>query len=753
MSNTSSKKRSTSTTRKNTSTKKKVVKASITANIDLEKLYDTGVIDMPRKKSTKKVEKVPEKVVEKKVEKKVEKRVEKIPEKVEPVNVLKHAKKPVNEELKDKKKAEPVVEKKEVVKKVKRTNIIIILFICIMYMEILFNIITFGVSSLISLKMLYTVLFALIMSLFLGFICKIGNKTSNKVISIILTFILSIYYFGTYLFKSLFNTFFSFHLLGISDQAATFIGDAVMEVLKRLPILLLFLIPFVFIIIYKNKLSFRKNKRNIIVQAFAFILTIGLFIVSVNLNTERRILFNEVDNNAMNIEKLGLNVSTYLDIKRMFIPVEEKISYEELIEEYTEEEKSYGPNMKEIDFDTLIANTNNKTIKDMHEYYKNQQPTYKNEYTGLYEGKNLIVFMAESLNDIAISEKYTPTLYKLSHEGFEFTNFYTPINMSTIGGEFQMQTGLFANLAMLTTKFRPGTTYFPYGLGKVFNDRDYYVSAYHANTYNFQTRDKYLKSLGYTNYIAKGTGLEKLMNCNMWPQSDYDMVNVTIDDILTHDNFMAYYISVSGHMPWPNAMSRRNKDAVADLNVGDEAKGYIAANIELDKALEVLIKKLEEAGKLDDTVIAVVPDHYPYSMNINSINELSSYKRDERFEVNHSSLIIWNNKQEHQVIDKIASSLDFIPTILNLFNVDYDSRLITGKDIFAPNEGLVFFTDRSWISDKGRYNAANGVFTPSTEEEVSPDYVKNMSSVVSARINTSKLIMENDYYRIVLGSE
>ena len=623
-----------------------------------------------------------------------------------------------------------------------------------MYMEVLFNIVTFGIQSLLDIKVIYTILFSMIATLVIGFICKIGSKKVNKVLTILSMLVLGVYYFGAYMFKSLFNTFFSFHLLGISDQAATFIGDAVMEIIKRLPILLLFLLPFIFVLIFKNRLSFRKKTRNNIVQIIALLFTVGLFIVSINLNPESKQLFSEVDNNAMNIEKLGLNVATYLDVKRIFFPIAEKIEQSDLVEDFTEEEKSFGPNSVDIDFNSLIENTSNKSIKEMHEYFMNQQPTYKNEYTGLYEGKNLIVVMGESLNDIAISEKYTPTLYKLSHEGFEFTNFYTPINMSTLGGEFQMQTGLFANLAMLTTKFRPGTTYFPYGLGKVFNDRDYYVSAYHANTYSFQSRDKYLKSLGYDNYIAKGTGLEKLMNCNIWPQSDYDMVNATIDDILTHDKFMAYYVSVSGHMPWGlsnNAMAARNKEAVADLKAGDEAKGYVAANIELDKALELIIKKLEETNKLDDTVIAVVPDHYPYSMNINSINELSTYKRDERFEVNHSSLIIWNNKQEHKEITKITNSLDFIPTILNLFNVEYDSRLITGKDIFAPNEGLVFFTDRSWISDKGRYNAATGRFSPVNEdEEISPEYIKQINSVVSSRINTSKLIMENDYYRIVL---
>ena len=76
-----------------------------------------------------------------------------------------------------------------------------------------------------------------------------------------------------------------------------------------------------------------------------------------------------------------------------------------------------------------------------------------------------------------------------------------------------------------------------------------------------------------------------------------------------------------------------------------------------------------------------------------------------------------------------------------------------GKDIFANNEGLVYFTDRSWISDKGRYNAGNGKFTPVDGVEVDDNYVKTMNNIVSARINVSKLIMEYDYYKVALGDK
>ena len=137
-------------------------------------------------------------------------------------------------------------------------------------------------------------------------------------------------------------------------------------------------------------------------------------------------------------------------------------------------------------------------------------------------------------------------------------------------------------------------------------------------------------------------------------------------------------------------------------------------------------------------------------MNINTINELSNYTRDERFEVNHSTLILWNNKQEHKVIEKVCTQLDFIPTLYNLYGIEYDSRLFMGKDILSTSEGLAYFTDRSWISDKGRYVSASNKFTPNDGVEVDDNYVKNMNKIVSARINMSKLIIEHDYYRKVL---
>ncbi|MBO5413225.1 MAG: LTA synthase family protein, partial [Clostridia bacterium] len=59
---------------------------------------------------------------------------------------------------------------------------------------------------------------------------------------------------------------------------------------------------------------------------------------------------------------------------------------------------------------------------------------------------------------------------------------------------------------------------------------------------------------------------------------------------------------------------------------------------------------------------------------------------------------------------KYCSSLDVLPTVLNLFGFDYDSRLLMGRDIFSDSEPFVIFSNRSFILKNGRYNATTKRF-------------------------------------------
>ena len=646
-------------------------------------------------------------------------------------------------------------------------NLIFIMFLNLVSLEFLFKWLVFGFSSIFKINNLFLLIFLFPISGIIVFISNITKSSKkNKIIYFLILGLLTIWYAIALIFKKVFNTYFCLSLFGLSDQAIAFSQTAIIEILKNIiPLLILFL-PFILSFLSSKYFDFSKpsNKKSLINLLTILLSIIVLNIVTYQTKDKENSLYSKfhgLNNNALNVETIGVLPAFYLDFKDLVMNNHKDIEIEiPSIDEdnnQNEEEKlneeNYSYNILDIDFDNLVSNEKNKTLLNMHKYLKSDKGTLKNEYTGLFKDKNLIVITAESLNTIGIRADVTPTLYKLATEGFNFTNFYTPINLSTIGGEFQNLTGLFANLNDLNKYFRKGTNYFPFGLGTTFKNSGYDVKAYHANDAYFQDRNVYLKNMGFNYFKAKNTGLEKLMDCNKWPQSDEEMLNVTIPEYLNSDKFLTYYVSVSSHMPYSkngNAIVNKNWSLVKNLDYSEEAKGYLASVIELDKAVSSLIKSLEENNKLDDTVIAIIPDHYPYSLSLNAINELSDYKRDDTIEVNHNTLIIWNTKTPGVTINKTASQLDFLPTIYNLFDVAYDSRLFMGKDILSSELGLVYFQNKSWVSDKGTYLASQDKFIPKEGVSVDDEYVDNINKTVANRMRLSKLIIENDYYAKVI---
>lgn len=293
----------------------------------------------------------------------------------------------------------------------------------------------------------------------------------------------------------------------------------------------------------------------------------------------------------------------------------------------------------------------------------------------------------------------------------------------------------------------------PYSYANIFSKLGYSANSYHNHTAEFYNRTDYMKTMGYSKYLAVGNGLEKRMECSKWPNSDLDMIRVTTADYINDDRFLSYYMTVSGHMGYTrkdNYLADKNWNLVKSLPYSKQAKGYLATQIELDKAVEKLISDLEEAEKLDDTVIVISGDHYPYGLSLDEVNELSSYKRDDKFEKYNMPFIVWSNSMKEPVkVDKIGSSLDILPTVLNLFGVDYDSRLLIGKDILSDSEPLVIFSDRSFISKEGKYDATEDKFIPNEGVEVDKKYVESISKIIYQKYKMSRLILDKDYYRII----
>jgi len=643
-------------------------------------------------------------------------------------------------------------------KKIK-IHIFFIYLITLLFLELIFRI--FCTERILTTNIIYTLIYNTVISLLLSIITSLFSNKTNNIISKIFIFIISIWYMTHLVFKTKMGVFFSINSMGLANQLTSFLKDTIQTILNNGLKLLIMFIPFILSIMLTKKITYiKRNKKNFIKAILVLIISILIFYSSllINKNKDYSIykLYFKISNNSLMVEKTGISLSTILEIKEKifkFKNIEISINSNTQTEEINKEIKY---NILDIDFDKINEKTTNSTLKIMNDYFKNEMPTNQNQYTGMYKEKNLILIMAESFNSFAISKELTPTLYKLTNESFIFENFYSPVILSTIGGEFQELTGLYPHISQLGGVWRRGTNYYQYGYGNVFKNENYQTFAYHNNQYNFQNRDKYLKALGFDNYTGCGNGLETKINCKIWPQSDTEMIEATVNDYINSSTpFMTYYVTVSGHMAynWGNEMSKKHKDKVKDLNLSEDVKAYIATQIELDEALNTLITKLEENNILDDTVIALVGDHYPYDLSLNSINSASNYEKDGIIEINHSSFILWNNKTNKTTIKKVGSQIDVLPTILNLFGIEYDSRLIIGKDILSDTEGLAIFANGSWISDKGKYFSASNKFESIDKTLNEEEYINNMNNIVNNKIIMSKYILEQNYYNYIFNEQ
>lgn len=623
--------------------------------------------------------------------------------------------------------------------------------ISLLFLETLFAIF---LSSTIDFESIINIfLSSVISSSILSIITGLFKDKGNNIISLIILFIIGVLFSIELVFYNTFQTFFSFSILGLSDQLTSFMNETLTAIKDNILYILVFFIPFIVYLVFKKKFNLPKNNKfNIIFHVIILCLSLSLYLGHVLLtkgvNNGSYYLYHDTNNISLNMSKFGVINSYLIDIKRTIFGFDEGITLvnNEIEEKEEVKEIVYEDNILDINFD---KETKNNDIKTINNYMKNTTGSKQNEYTGKYSGYNLIYIVAESFSEIGVSEELTPTLYKLTHTGLIFDKYYTPNTLSTIGGEFQALTGLYPDSSILS-KWRKGTNYFPYGLGTIFKDLGYKTYAYHNNWYGFQDRHKYLKSQGFTNYIGCYNGMEKRMNCKAWPQSDLEMMKVTMKDYINSEEpFLAYYMTVSGHFQYnfsDNSMAYKNRKLVNNLNVSTAAKAYVATQIELDRALEYVVKTLEENNKLDNTVIVLLADHYPYKLDLKSINSLSSYQRDNLIEVNHNNLILWNNNETDTHISKPCMSSDVLPTVYNLFGVKYDSRLLTGRDILSTSDGLVIFNNHSWITDKGVYHANTKKF----DGEEDTEYVTNINNLVKNRLSVGKMILKNDYYKYLL---
>lgn len=424
------------------------------------------------------------------------------------------------------------------------------------------------------------------------------------------------------------------------------------------------------------------------------------------------------------------------------------------VEDTAEEVKTYAPHViPGLDFAALAQSEENASMKTLYSYIAAQTPAMENEYTGLFKDKNLIFITAEAFNYTVIDPELTPTLYRLTTQGIEFTNYYEPLwTGCTSGGELVNLSGLAMNCEMNTySRQKPFNT-----IGAQLQKEGYFSRAYHNNIYTFYDRHKTHVNLGYDEFIGMHNGLEEGVK-DVWPQSDMEMFDFTVPQYIDKQPFSIYYMTVSGHCRYNNmgnAQAKKNWDLVQHLPYSDGVKAYIACNLELEKGLASLVKQLEEAGIADDTVIVMAPDHYPYGLGTawglkhDGLAELYGVKKYDLFQRDKNTLIIWSGCLEDMdlKIDAPVCSVDILPTLSNLFGVTYDSRLSVGRDVLGTEEAISLWPDYSWVTELGSYTASNRKFTPFEGVEIPEGYVDRINSIVTNKVKFSRMVQNAPFF-------
>ena len=460
-------------------------------------------------------------------------------------------------------------------------------------------------------------------------------------------------------------------------------------------------------------------------------------------------------------KKIGMLATTAQELRYMLFSGSGSIMITPSSLNISDVPRTYSSNsynvIESIDFTALADSTDSDILKATDEYLSNAAPTRKNNYTGLLKDYNLITICAESFCPWFISEELTPTLYKLSHTGVLFENYYGTFQSVTTNGEYTMCMGLYPDMSRTKTDSSfnvAGTNYLPFCLGNALKGMGYQAWGYHDYIGDFYNRNITHANMGYT-FKAADSGLAMKID---WPSSDLEMMEASVDDYINSgEPFHAYYMTFSGHYQynWDNAMSAKNRDAVKDLPYSEPVKAYIACNLELEYALEYLMQRLEEAGVADKTCIVLTNDHYPYGLTEDEYNELAGQTLDTTFEKYRNSFICYvPGLSENIVVDEYCSTADILPTLLNLFGVDYDSRLLAGTDVLSSGLHVAVLSDKSFLTKTFRYDAGTETVIPADESiTVSDGLVKTYRLYVDSRFQLSGNILNSDYYAHVFARE
>jgi len=639
---------------------------------------------------------------------------------------------------------------------------------------------------------IWIVLFSISYALLLAFICAVAGKKAGRVVSILLSIAGFLLYAANLVYEHIFSTILSITQIGMGPAAIkSFYRETLLGIKGSLIYLLVLLIPIAVLILFIAAGYPKKNEKQVKKLALLgaslilFAGTVFAVYMQPDANYGIKEIYFEDFVLILSEKDLGALTTTRLELKNILFgegsaSIKEESSLASTIETY------YDPalyNVLDIDFEKLAKGASDSRHREIDRYFAAKTPTKKNEFTGKYKDYNVITILCESFSPYLIDKDRTPTLYKLSREGFSFTDYYSANDNNTSNSEYCFLTSLmpdetlFAPVGEGFERFREYNSctasknnYLPFTLGNEFKKRGIRTVFFHNYIASYYNRDLTHGNFGYELCTMKN-GLSYSPN---WPTSDLDLVNQAMKKLLEKNEkgeiepFHAYFLSFSGHMAYnfeTNQIAIANREEMEamteDMELSLETLAYMSCNLELEKALTKMLSELKRAGVLDKTLIVLAPDHYPYGLGIQKLSELAPKylavnKNLMELNKHKGCLLMWTpsmTEEDRVVVDQPVSELDILPTLLNLLGFEYDSRLLMGSDVFSDSKHIAIFDDRSFVTEDFYYVITTGEAVSRTKEPVDEEELAKYQNIVKNKFTISNKIMYSDYYRHVFENK
>lgn len=522
----------------------------------------------------------------------------------------------------------------------------------------------------------------------------------RKIVSCVMNVILLIITLANYFMYSYFQSVFSWKDLFLSGDGLSFISSIFKFISLKL-VLFFFTCIDLIVLIFKTKTK-EIYKLKSVQSIVIIVLIVFLFVVR---GTYVKNNFSDTTDGWDS----GEVINNYSNYYQNWIEPTELVklcgTYEYLIKDF---------------YNSFLKSDNAIEAKRFAQnYIKDNYELKGNDYTGIFEGKNLIFVMMESMDDWMVNERVTPTMYEMMQHGFNFTNHYSPayVTGETANTEFIANTGMYPSVNKLSPNYAYVDNSYPYSIANLFRNNNYVVNSFHRSNGFIYNRSAMHISLGYEKYHSY---VDMEISDDNLDLDSYIISNGYNKIINKNNSFMSFIITYSPHSPYTyekiecQTNLEEIKEIYPELDNEEILCAYSSAR-ETDNMFKLLLEKLEEDNLLEDTIIVAFTDH-PNKLVI---------RDDETEKLNKTIFYIYESSMDSNQIDTITSSINILPTVINLFGID-NNYLYTGYDALDTEDEYVIFRDYTYYDGKE---------------------VKTITSEYKDKLEYSSYILSTDYYK------